>query len=165
MNHVFQIGVNGQTRQAFDVPSFTSLPADRFQASKRHADKRKYLSPLEPICSAARHGTSDIQDRTVSRSRFTAFLSASQTGIPFSISSPVLRHEMSAIDPSSAGLTAMPLTDYTPAAWFGPRIASLFLGVLGVIAMLPAGGPADPASAVPRQSGEPPNASREQHSP
>ena len=52
---------------------------------------------------------------------------------------PVLRHEMSAIDPNSAGLTAMPLTDYISAAWFGPRIASLFLGVLGAIAMLLAG--------------------------
>ena len=49
---------------------------------------------------------------------------------------PVLRHEMSAIDPNSAGLTAMPLSDYISAAWFGPRLASLFLGVLGVIAML-----------------------------
>jgi putative ABC transport system permease protein len=51
----------------------------------------------------------------------------------------VLRHEMSAIDPNSAGLTAMPLSDYISAAWFGPRIASLFLGVLGVISMLLAG--------------------------
>ncbi len=49
---------------------------------------------------------------------------------------PVLRHEMSAIDPNSAGLTAMPLSDYISAAWFGPRIASLFLGVLGVISIL-----------------------------
>jgi predicted permease len=48
----------------------------------------------------------------------------------------VLRHEMSAIDPNSAGLTAMPLSDYISAAWFGPRIASLFLGVLGVISIL-----------------------------
>jgi predicted permease len=52
---------------------------------------------------------------------------------------PVLRREMSAIDPNSAGLTAMPLSDYISAAWFGPRIASLFLGVLGVISMLLAG--------------------------
>ena len=52
---------------------------------------------------------------------------------------PVLRREMSAIDPNSAGLTAMPLSDYISAAWFGPRIASLFLGVLGAIAMLLAG--------------------------
>jgi predicted permease len=52
---------------------------------------------------------------------------------------PVLRREMSAIDPNSAGLTAMPLTDYISAAWFGPRIASLLLGVLGVISMLLAG--------------------------
>jgi len=52
---------------------------------------------------------------------------------------PVLRREMSAIDPNSAGLTAMPLSDYISAAWFGPRIASVFLGVLGVIAMLLAG--------------------------
>jgi predicted permease len=52
---------------------------------------------------------------------------------------PVLRHEMSAIDPNSAGLTAMPLSDYISAAWFGPRIASLFLGVLGGISMLLAG--------------------------
>jgi ABC-type antimicrobial peptide transport system permease subunit len=52
---------------------------------------------------------------------------------------PVLRREMSAIDPNSAGLTAMPLSDYIAAAWFGPRLASLFLGVLGVIAMLLAG--------------------------
>ena len=51
----------------------------------------------------------------------------------------VLRHEMSAIDPKSAGLTVMPLSDYISAAWFGPRLASLFLGVLGVIAMLLAG--------------------------
>src|SRR6202042_2533287 len=49
---------------------------------------------------------------------------------------PVLRREMSAIDPNSTGLTAMALSDYISAAWFGPRIASLFLGVLGVIAML-----------------------------
>ncbi len=48
----------------------------------------------------------------------------------------VLRHEMSAIDPNSTGLTAMPLSDYISAAWFGPRIASLFLGVLGVISIL-----------------------------
>ncbi len=48
----------------------------------------------------------------------------------------VLRHEMSAIDPNSAGLTAMPLSDYISAAWFGPRLASFFLGVLGVISML-----------------------------
>jgi predicted permease len=52
---------------------------------------------------------------------------------------PVLRREMSAIDPNSAGLTAMPLSDYISAAWFGPRIASLFLGVLGVISLLLAG--------------------------
>jgi len=52
---------------------------------------------------------------------------------------PVLRREMSAIDPNSAGLTAMALSDYISAAWFGPRLASLFLGVLGVIAMLLAG--------------------------
>jgi putative ABC transport system permease protein len=52
---------------------------------------------------------------------------------------PVLRREMSAIDPSSTGLTAMALSDYISAAWFGPRLASLFLGVLGVIAMLLAG--------------------------
>ena len=51
----------------------------------------------------------------------------------------VLRHEMSAIDPKSAGLTVMPLSDYISAAWFGPRLASLFLGVLGVIATLLAG--------------------------
>jgi predicted permease len=52
---------------------------------------------------------------------------------------PVLRREMSAIDPSSTGLTAMPLSDYISAAWFAPRLASLFLGVLGVISMLLAG--------------------------
>jgi len=52
---------------------------------------------------------------------------------------PVLRREMSAIDPNSAGLTAMALSDYISAAWFGPRLASLFLGVLGMIAMLLAG--------------------------
>jgi putative ABC transport system permease protein len=52
---------------------------------------------------------------------------------------PVLRHEMSAIDPNSSGLTAMALSDYISAAWFGPRLASLFLGVLGFIAMLLAG--------------------------
>lgn len=48
----------------------------------------------------------------------------------------VLRHEMSAIDPKSAGLTVMPLTDYISAAWFGPRITSFFLGVLGIISIL-----------------------------
>jgi ABC-type antimicrobial peptide transport system permease subunit len=48
----------------------------------------------------------------------------------------VLRYEMSAIDPNSAGLTAMPLSDYISAAWFGPRITSFFLGVLGVISIL-----------------------------
>src|SRR5580700_12292200 len=52
---------------------------------------------------------------------------------------PVLRREMSAIDPNSAGLTVMSLSDYISAAWFGPRLASLFLGVLGLIAMLLAG--------------------------
>jgi len=52
---------------------------------------------------------------------------------------PVLRREMSAIDPNSAGLTVFALSDYISAAWFGPRLASLFLGVLGVIAMLLAG--------------------------
>lgn len=52
---------------------------------------------------------------------------------------PVLRREMSAIDPNSAGLTAMPLSEYISAAWFGPRLASMFLGVLGVISMLLAG--------------------------
>jgi predicted permease len=52
---------------------------------------------------------------------------------------PVLRREMSAIDPNAAGLTAMPLSDYISAAWFGPRLGSLFLGVLGVISMLLAG--------------------------
>ena len=52
---------------------------------------------------------------------------------------PVLRRRMSAIDPDSAGLTAMPLSDYIAAAWFGPRLASIFLGVLGAIAMLLAG--------------------------
>jgi len=51
----------------------------------------------------------------------------------------VIRREMLAIDPNSAGLTAMPLSDYISAAWFGPRLASLFLGVLGVISMLLAG--------------------------
>jgi predicted permease len=49
---------------------------------------------------------------------------------------PVLRREMSAIDPNSAGLTAMPLSDYISAAWFGPRVASIFLGVLGGISVL-----------------------------
>jgi len=52
---------------------------------------------------------------------------------------PVLRREMSAIDPNSAGLTVMPLSDYISAAWFGPRIASSFLAVLGTISMLLAG--------------------------
>ncbi len=52
---------------------------------------------------------------------------------------PVLRREMSAIDPNSAGLTAMPLSDYISAAWFGPRLASLFLGVLGIVSLLLAG--------------------------
>ena len=52
---------------------------------------------------------------------------------------PVLRRETSAIDPNSAGLTAMPLSDYISAAWFGPRIASSFLAVLGTISMLLAG--------------------------
>jgi predicted permease len=52
---------------------------------------------------------------------------------------PVLRRAMSAIDPNSAGLTAMPLSDYISAAWFGPRLASLFLGVLGFISLLLAG--------------------------
>jgi len=52
---------------------------------------------------------------------------------------PVLRREMSAIDPKSAGLTAMPLSDYISAAWFGSRIASLLLAVLGAISMLLAG--------------------------
>ena len=48
----------------------------------------------------------------------------------------VLRHEMSAIDPNSTGLTAMPLSEYISAAWFGPRFISFFLGVLGVISLL-----------------------------
>jgi ABC-type antimicrobial peptide transport system permease subunit len=52
---------------------------------------------------------------------------------------PVLRREMSAIDPNSGGLTAMSLSDYISAAWFGPRLASLILGVLGSISMLLAG--------------------------
>jgi putative ABC transport system permease protein len=52
---------------------------------------------------------------------------------------PILRREMSAIDPNSAGLTAMPLSDYISAAWFGPRLASLLLGVLGAISILLAG--------------------------
>ncbi len=52
---------------------------------------------------------------------------------------PVLRREMSAIDPNSAGLTAMPLPDYISAAWFGPRLASLFLAVLGGVSLLLAG--------------------------
>jgi predicted permease len=51
----------------------------------------------------------------------------------------VLRHAMSAVDPDSAGLTVMPLTDYISAAWFGPRLASIFLGVLGGISLLLAG--------------------------
>jgi predicted permease len=52
---------------------------------------------------------------------------------------PVLRREMAAIDPNSTGLTAMPLSDYISAAWFGSRIASSFLAVLGAISMLLAG--------------------------
>jgi putative ABC transport system permease protein len=52
---------------------------------------------------------------------------------------PVVRREMSAIDPNSTGLTAMPLSDYISAAWFGSRIASSFLAVLGTISMLLAG--------------------------
>jgi hypothetical protein len=36
---------------------------------------------------------------------------------------PVLRREMSVIDPNSAGLTVMALSDYISAAWFGPRLA------------------------------------------
>src|SRR5579863_6668431 len=52
---------------------------------------------------------------------------------------PVLRREMSAIDPNSAGLTAMPLSHYISAAWFGSPIASSFLAVLGTISMLLAG--------------------------
>jgi putative ABC transport system permease protein len=51
----------------------------------------------------------------------------------------VLRRAMSAVDPDSAGLTVMPLTDYISAAWFGPRLASIFLGVLGGISLLLAG--------------------------
>ena len=49
---------------------------------------------------------------------------------------PVLRREMSAIDANPAGLTAMPLSDYISAARFGPRLASWFLGALGVISVL-----------------------------
>ncbi|MCC6391623.1 MAG: ABC transporter permease [Bryobacterales bacterium] len=49
---------------------------------------------------------------------------------------PVVRREMSAIDPNSAGLTVMPLSEYISAAWFGPRVASFFLGVLGGICVL-----------------------------
>jgi predicted permease len=52
---------------------------------------------------------------------------------------PVLRREMSVIDSNSAGLTAMPLSDYISAAWFGPRLASVFLAVLGGISLLLAG--------------------------
>jgi hypothetical protein len=52
---------------------------------------------------------------------------------------PILRREMSAIDPNSAGLTAMPLSEYISAAWFGPRLASSSLGVLGGISLLLAG--------------------------
>jgi predicted permease len=52
---------------------------------------------------------------------------------------PLLHREMAAIDPNAAGLTAMPLSDYISAAWFGPRIASSFLAVLGAISMLLAG--------------------------
>ena len=52
---------------------------------------------------------------------------------------PILRGEMLAIDPNAAGLTAMTLSDYISAAWFGPRLASLFLGVLGAISILLAG--------------------------
>ena len=52
---------------------------------------------------------------------------------------PVLRREMSAIDPNSTGLTAMPLSDYISAAWFGPRVASWLLAVLGAISLLLAG--------------------------
>jgi ABC-type antimicrobial peptide transport system permease subunit len=52
---------------------------------------------------------------------------------------PVLRREMLAIDPNATGLTAMPLSDYISAAWFGSRIASSFLAVLGAISMLLAG--------------------------
>ncbi|HKW97536.1 MAG TPA: ABC transporter permease [Bryobacteraceae bacterium] len=52
---------------------------------------------------------------------------------------PVLRREMSAIDPNAAGLTAMPLSDYISAAWFESRIASWLLAVLGAISMLLAG--------------------------
>lgn len=48
----------------------------------------------------------------------------------------VLRREMSAIDPKSAGLTVMPLSDYISAAWFGPRLISFFLAVLGVISIV-----------------------------
>ena len=51
----------------------------------------------------------------------------------------VLRREMSAIDPNSSGLTAMPLSDTISAAWFGPRIASWLLAVLGAISLLLAG--------------------------
>ena len=52
---------------------------------------------------------------------------------------PVLRREMSAIDPDSGGVTAMPLSDYISAAWFGPRLASMFLGVLGAMSVVLAG--------------------------
>jgi predicted permease len=52
---------------------------------------------------------------------------------------PVLHREMAAIDPNSTGLTAMPLSDYISAAWFGSRVASSFLAVLGAISMLLAG--------------------------
>ena len=51
----------------------------------------------------------------------------------------IVHQAMSAIDPDSAGLTAMLLSDYISAAWFGPQLASVFLGVLGVISMLLAG--------------------------
>ena len=44
---------------------------------------------------------------------------------------PMLRREMAAIDPKSGGFETMPLADYIGAAWFGPRLAAVVLGVSG----------------------------------
>ena len=76
-----------------------------------------------------------------------ASFGSGETGVAFYVRTgrdardlvPVLRREMSAIDPNSTGLTAMPLSDTISAAWFGPRIASWLLAVLGAISLLLAG--------------------------
>jgi predicted permease len=115
----------GRKVQVHDSPfTIVGMVKDSKYASLAEAQQSYFYMAFDQVHSGSGEGGVALYARTAGDA--SAFV-------------PVLRREMSAIDPNSTGLTAMPLSDYIAAAWFGPRIASLFLGVLGAVSMLLAG--------------------------